>query len=225
MLLIPPLVESVLELFRKPDDVLLRQHLGAAARTAGRHFSQAAFMLICLPYEAFFSLDAMVRTVWRMLITHKRLLEWNPSGDPDRNRRADLVASCRSMWIAPVIAAAAVISLAFSRPVALAVAGPILALWFASPAVAWWISRPLAPRSPRLSSEQTFFLRKLSRTTWAFFETFVDPEDHWLPPDSYQEYRVAVVAHRTSPTNMGLPLPANPSPHALGPLPAGPPTA
>src|SRR4030043_329315 len=80
ILLIPPLAESVLELFRKPDDVLLRQHLGAAARTAGRHFSQAAFTLICLPYEAFFSLDAVVRTVWRMLITRKRLLEWGPPG-------------------------------------------------------------------------------------------------------------------------------------------------
>ncbi|MBF8260170.1 MAG: glycosyltransferase, partial [Actinobacteria bacterium] len=200
---------------------LLRQHLVAAARTAGRHFSRAAFTLICLPYEAFFSLDAMVRTAWRMLITHKRLLEWSPSGDPDRNRRADLVASCRSMWIAPVIAIAAVISLALSRPVALAVAGPILALWFASPAVAWWISRPLAPRSPRLSADQALFLRKLSRQTWAFFETFVGPEDHWLPPDSYQEYRVAAVAHRTSPTNMGLALLANLSAYDFGYLPAG----
>src|SRR4030067_127403 len=221
MLLIPPLVESVLELFRKPDDVLLRQHLGAAARTAGRHFSQAAFMLICLPYEAFFSLDAMVRTVWRMLATRKQLLEWSASADPDRNRRADLVASCRSMWIAPVLAIAAVLSLALSRPVALAVAGPILALWFASPAVAWWISRPLAPRSPRLSADQALFLRKLSRKTWAFFDTFVGPEDHWLPPDSYQEYRVAVVAHRTSPTNMGLALLANLSAYDFGYLPAG----
>jgi len=221
ILLIPPLAESVLELFRKPDDVLLRQHLAATVRSAGRHFTQAAFTLICLPYEAFFSLDAVVRTVWRMLITHKRLLEWSPSGDPDRNRRADLVASFRSMWIAPVIAAAAVISLALSRPVALAVAGPILALWFASPAVAWWISRPLAPRSPRLSADQALFLRKLSRKTWAFFETFVGPEDHWLPPDSYQEYRVAAVAHRTSPTNMGLALLANLSAYDFGYLPAG----
>ncbi|MCK7494525.1 MAG: hypothetical protein MZW92_27690 [Comamonadaceae bacterium] len=62
-------------------------------RSAGRHFAQAAFTLVCLPYEAFFSLDAIVRTAWRMLITHKRLLEWNPSGDPDRNSRTDLVGS------------------------------------------------------------------------------------------------------------------------------------
>jgi cellobiose phosphorylase len=221
ILLIPPLAASVPELFRKSDDVPLRQHLAATARSAGRHFTQAAFTLVCLPYEAFFSLDATVRTAWRMLITRKRLLEWSPSGDTDRNRREDLVASCRSMWIAPVIAAAAAISLALSRPVALAVAGPILALWFASPVVAWWISRPLVPRSPRLSADQALFLRTLSRKTWAFFETFVGPEDHWLPPDSYQEYRVAAVAHRTSPTNMGLALLSNLAAYDFGYLPAG----
>jgi hypothetical protein len=221
ILLIPPLAASVLELFRKPDDVLLRQHLAAAVRSAGRHFTQAAFTLVCLPYEAFFHLDAMGRTAWRVLITRKRLLEWNPSGNPDRNHHADLAASFRSMWIAPVTATAAVICLALSRPVALAVGGPILTLWFASPAVAWWISRPLAPRSPRLSADQALFLRKLSRKTWAFFETFVGPEDHWLPPDNYQEYRIAAVAHRTSPTNMGLALLANLSAYDFGYLPAG----
>ncbi len=221
ILLIPPLVSSVPDLFRKPDDMLIRQHVAAEARSAGRHYAQAAFTLACLPYEAFFSLDAVGRTAWRVLIANKRLLEWVPSGDPDRYRRADLAASCRSMWIAPVIAVAAAISLALSRPVALAVAGPVLALWFASPAVAWWIGRPLALRSPRLSTDQVAFLRKLSRKTWAFFETFVGPEDHWLPPDSYQEYRAAAVAHRTSPTNMGLALLANLSAHDFGYQSAG----
>ncbi len=185
------------------------------------HFAQAAFTLACLPYEAFFSLDAIVRTAWRMLVTHKRLLEWNPSGDRDRPSRTDLVASCRTMWIAPVIAVAAAIYLALSRPAALAVAGPILGLWFASPAIAWWISRPLARRAARLTADQTLFLRKLSRKTWAFFETFVGPEDHWLPPDNYQEHPVAVVAHRTSPTNMGLALLANLSAYDFGYISAG----
>ena len=67
---------------------------------------------MCLPYEAFFSLDAIVRTAWRLLITHRRLLEWNPSSGPDRDGRTDLAGSCRTMWIAPVIATAAAITLA-----------------------------------------------------------------------------------------------------------------
>ncbi|HEX2720096.1 MAG TPA: hypothetical protein VHM71_04000, partial [Candidatus Deferrimicrobium sp.] len=185
ILLVPSLMASALEMFRKPADALLRQHLAAEARSAGGCFAQAAFTLACLPYEAYFALDAVVRTAWRMLFTHKRLLEWRPSGNPDRNRGEDLAAYSRSMWIAPVISAAAAIHLGISRPVALATAGPILALWFASPAIAWWISRPLVRRRAVLSAEQILFLRKLSRRTWAFFETFVGPEDHWLPPDNY----------------------------------------
>ena len=217
--LIPSLVVSVLDVLQKPGDVLLGQHLSAAVRSTRRRFAQAVFSLVCLPYEAFYSLDAIVRTTWRMLVTHKRLLEWNPSGDPERNGRnnqEDLVSLCWTMWIAPVIATATVIYLALSGPAALAVAGPILGLWFLSPAIAWWISRPLARRGARLTADQTLFLRKISRKTWAFFETFVGPEDHWLPPDNYQEHPVARVAHRTSPTNMGLALLANLSAHDFG---------
>ncbi|HQU14196.1 MAG TPA: cyclic beta 1-2 glucan synthetase, partial [Thermodesulfobacteriota bacterium] len=209
ILLIPSVMASGLEMFRKPADALLRQHLDAEARSAGRRYAQAVFALACLPYEAFFSMEAVVRTVGRMLFTHRRLLEWRPSGITDRNRGETFTAFCRSMWVAPVIAAATAIHLVVSRPGALAAAGPVLALWFASPAVAWWISRPLARPRAVLSADQILFLRNLSRKTWAFFETFVGPEDHWLPPDNYQEYRVASVAHRTSPTNMGLSLLAN----------------
>ena len=178
-------------------------------------------MLVCLPYEAFFSLDAIVRTAVRMFVTRRRLLEWSPSTDPDRNARSSLFASCRSMWIAPFFAAAAGIYLVLSRPAALASSVPILGLWFVSPAIAWWISRPLARREARLTVEQTIFLHKLSRKIWAFFETFVGPEDHWLPPDNFQEHPVEVVGHRTSPTNMGLALLANLSAYDFGYIPAG----
>jgi cellobiose phosphorylase len=92
---------------------------------------------------------------------------------------------------------------------ALLPAGPLLAAWIASPAIAWWVSRPIVRRDPGLSPAQTAFLRKLARKTWRFFEAFVGPEDNWLPPDSYQEVPVDVIAHRTSPTNMGLSLLAN----------------
>jgi len=221
IILIPSFMAFILDLFRKPDDVLLRQHLAATARSAGRRFAQGLFTIACLPYEALFSLDAILRTAGRMLVTHKRLLEWSPSSDLEFNGRTDLAAACRSLWIAPAIAATAGIYLGFSRPELLAVAAPILCLWLVFPAIAWWISRPLARREARLTADQTLFLQKLARKTWAFFETFVGPEDHWLPPDNYQEYRVAVVAHRTSPTNMGLALLSNLSAYDFGYIPAG----
>ena len=223
IILIPSVMASLLDLLQKPGDVLLGQHLAAAVRSAGEHFAQAAFTLACLPYEAFFSLDAIVRTVWRMLVTHKRLLEWNPS---ERSRivkaARSLAASCRTMWFAPVLAAAAAIYLALFEAGRAgrgrAHTGPLVCLP-GHRLVDQSAAR--APAKQELTADQTLFLRKLSRKTWAFFETFVGPEDHWLPPDNYQEHPVAAVAHRTSPTNMGLALLANLSAYDFGYISAG----
>ena len=225
VMFVPPLVTSGLEMLRKPKDTLPRQHFSGALRSAGRRFAQAALALACLPYEAWFSLDAILRTSARMLFTHRRLLQWNPSSEldchPDSGGFADLIRTWRAMWIAPALAAAAALSLAATRPLAVFVAAPVLCLWFAAPAIAWWVSRPLPRRPARLRPEQTIFLQQLARRTWRFFETFVTPEDHWLPPDNHQEQPVAAVAHRTSPTNMGLALLANLSAYDFGYIPAG----
>ncbi len=221
IIMIPSLIASALNLIQKPMDVTPAQHLAGAACSARQHFLQAGFTLMCLPYEAFFSLDAIVRTIWRLLITHTRLLEWNPSGGPNHNSRNDLMGSFRTMWIGPAIAAAVVVALAISSPGSLVVAGPILGLWFVSPVIAWWISRPLVRHRATLTADQNIFLQKLSRRIWAFFETFVGPKDHWLPPDNFQEHPVAVIAHRTSPTNMGLALLANLSAYDFGYISAG----
>ena len=152
IILIPPLLAAILDLFQKPEDVLPEQHFAAALRSAGRHVVQTVLTVVCLPYEAFFSLDAIVRTIWRMLVTHTRLLEWSPSSNQDRDR-TDLLAYCRTMWIGPVLATAAVIYLTLSEPSALDAAMPILGLWFASPAIAWWISHPITRREAYLTGD------------------------------------------------------------------------
>jgi len=225
ILLLPALCALSLDLFRKPAEVLLRQHLAAVAQSASRHLTRAGFELACLPYEAYFSLDAIARTVWRMQVTRRHLLEWNPSSEVDRRLAkqgyGDLAANVRLMWIAPAVAIATAGLLIATHPAALIVAAPILLLWCTSPVIAWWISRPLVRREAALSLDQTRFLRALSRRTWAFFETFVGPDDHWLPPDNVQENRVDPVAHRTSPTNIGLALLANLSGYDFGYITAG----
>ncbi len=133
IILMPSLIISILDVFHKQVDVLLRQHLANVMHFAARHFAQAAFTFVCLPYEAFYSLDAIVRTVWRLLISHKRLLEWNHSGIQDRNSHTDIIGTYRTMWIGPVIAFSSLIYLAFSQPTTLAFVWPILGVWFASP--------------------------------------------------------------------------------------------
>ncbi len=227
--LLPPACAFVLDSLRKPDEVLLRQHLAATASATSRHVAQTALTLAFLPYEATVNLDAIARTAWRMLVTHRGLLEWSPSAADEPDRRSlgntaggfDLASAVKSMWIAPVIAAAVAVWVTVAAPSTMTDAAPILFLWFVSPGIAWWISRPLARREARLTMDQTEFLRKLARRTWAFFETFVGPDDHWLPPDNCQEHPVASVAHRTSPTNMGLSLLANMTAYDFGYIPAG----
>ena len=221
ILLLPSAGEILLELLRKPGDVLWSQHFVTTLRQARRHFFQTLYTIICLPYEAFFSLDAIARTLWRMFVTHKRLLEWNPSSTQTSHSSNSFVASCRSMWIAPLLSAALFIYLLMSKPGALSAALFVLILWFLSPGITWWVSRPIVGGSIKLKDEQIIFLRKMARKTWAFFETFVGPDDNWLPPDNYQEHPVAIISHRTSPTNMGLALLANLSAYDFGYISSG----
>ena len=220
VVLVSPVAASLFALFRRPDEVTRRQHLATIGRSAGRHCAQGFFVLACLPYEAFYGIDAMLRSTVRIM-TKRRLLEWTTASEAERATSTGLLRSYRTMWSAPVTALAAAISVGALRPTALVVAAPILLLWFAAPAIAWWVSRPYARREARLTAEDVVFLRKMSRRTWAYFEEFVAAGDNYLPPDNYQQHPGPVVAHRTSPTNMGISALANVCAYDFGFAPAG----
>ena len=190
---------------------------GRAAGSSARSFSRLAF----LPYDAFISLDAIGRTLLRLLVTRKRLLEWQTSSDSERTTRADLAGFYATMWIAPVVALASGLFLAIMQPAQLPLALPILGLWLAAPWIAWWISQPIESPAPDLTAEQLTFLRHTARKTWHFFETFVTAQENWLPPDNFQEVPAPTIASRTSPTNMGLALLANLAARDFGYLSVG----
>jgi cellobiose phosphorylase len=220
LVLIQPLLASLLELFQKPHDASLDQHLVAATRSSMQHFTRAALGVIWLPHEAFYSLDAVLRTLWRMLVSRRRLLQWNPSREVERTSTNHLRGLYRLMWMGPLLGALTAVWL-LSRPSSLAVASPFLLLWLLSPAVAWWISKPSTRKVFVPNPVEKRFLHTLSRKTWAFFDVHVGPQDHWLPPDNIQEQPVAVTAHRTSPTNIGMSLLAHLAAYDFGYLSAG----
>ena len=162
--------------------------------------------LICLPYEAYYSADAIVRTLWRMAVSHRHLLQWRASSDVERSLAGGLGASLRAMWFAPTLAATTAAVVIAVQPWALWVASPLLLAWAGSPLVMWWLGQPRTHRRVVLDDHELVFLRRLARRTWAFFETYVTAADHWLPPDNVQVEPTVVVARRTSPTNIGLSL-------------------
>src|SRR5690606_31641796 len=96
------------------------------------------------------------------------------------------------------------------------VALPFLLVWTAAPAVAFWLSQPPRTRRPDLDQDERVQLRRIARKTWHYFEAFVGPDTHWLPPDNFQDTGEGVLAQRTSPTNIGMGLLATLAAHDLG---------
>ena len=218
---LPGVVSALTNLFRKSSDLPWAMHLRGVADSSGRQLGQVFLTLAFLPYDAFISLDAIGRTLLRLLITRRGLLEWRTASEAGAAARTDLASFYGAMWIAPAIALATGLLLHRLAPAQVSLAVPLLGLWVAAPAIAWWISRPVHPLATHLSSAQRAFLGHTARKTWHFFETFVTAAENWLPPDNFQEIPAPVIAGRTSPTNIGLALLANLAAHDFGYLSTG----
>lgn len=221
IMLLPVVLRVVVELIRRPTDLSWRLHLRDVLWSLGRYTAQAVCTLAFLPDEAYYNLDAVLRTLTRLTLTRRNLLQWRTSTDAEQGAPTDLAGTLRAMWVAPGSALLLGGYIAQFRADALPASVPLLGLWLTSPAIAWWLSRPLPSGAAHLNQDDTEFLEELSRKTWRFFETFFGPEDNWLPPDNYQDYPVAVIAHRTSPTNMGLALLSNLAAYDFGFISAG----
>lgn len=214
--ILPHLLAMVLKIFHRPTDMPWPAHWQSSGADVLRHLAQLVSYILFLPYEAYLSIDAIIRTSWRMLISHRHLLEWRTSRDAERASRTDLAAQYRTMWIQPLLALATGGLLTWLSPDRLLYVWPILIGWLAAPTIAWWLSRSIVVKPVRLTARQTLFLELLARRTWRYFEVFVSKENNWLPPDNYQEHPSEVVAPRTSPTNIGLSLLANISARDFG---------
>ncbi|MEP7322337.1 MAG: glucoamylase family protein [Saprospiraceae bacterium] len=205
----PILITSIWDAFNKPKEVILKHHVKNSIRSIFEIFKETLFTLICLPYVAYVNLRCILVTLWRMLITRRNMLEWNPFVHEKNISGQRLTSSYSEMWIEVFLPVCVLILLIIQDPVKLFIAGPILFLWLTAPWVTWWVSKPLSKQVVILNHEQNIFLQKLSRRTWNFFERFVGADDNWLPPDNFQEQPIAMIAHRTSPTNIGISLLAN----------------
>ena len=205
---LPPFVNFLWSLTRKPDDVQFLQHLIHANRSLKDSLTQQAIGVMSLPFEAFVYTRAILITHWRIFFTHKKLLEWNPYNAKQPVGR-NVLAAYRNMWFAPFFALVAFAVISWYFPFSMITAFPFLICWGASPLITWYISQTLAEELKIISEEETLYLRKLARKIWSFFEVFVGREDNWLPPDNYQEHPVQRIAHRTSPTNIGLAMLSN----------------
>lgn len=168
-----------------------------------RVVAEAGLLLAFLPYQAYVVLDAVIRTLYRLWVSKRNLLEWVTAAEADKRMANSFAASYRKMWISPVAGGVAVALCVLFAPGMWWLAAALALVWCAAPAVAYALS---AQRSARLAlpSGDIHYLRGLARRTWRYFEDFCGEADNWLAPDNFQEEPAGGVAHRTSPTNIGI---------------------
>ncbi len=198
-----PLLNGILPRRRR---VSLRAHFGALFEDVVTACAQVGISLALLANQAWQMSDAIVRTLVRVYITRRRLLQWVTAAQTTARARAHVASFYRSMSGSLIlVAGSALLLLSVGTRQALLVTLPVLALWASAPLIACLVSRlPRRARIETLTPDQARQLRQIARRTWQFFAKFVDDENHALPPDNFQETPNPVVAHRTSPTNMGL---------------------
>lgn len=182
-----------------------RSYLRTMAEDLALAAARVGFLMTFLPHQAWLMADAIVRTLWRLCVSRRHLLEWATAAQAKSRPRLDARGFYQNMAGGVALAAASAAVAGVVNPATLPIAAPLVILWFLSPAIAQWSSRPApAPGPIPLSAADRQSLRLIARRTWCFFETFVTAADHHLPPDNFQEDPRPIVAHRTSPTNLGL---------------------
>jgi cyclic beta-1,2-glucan synthetase len=166
---------------------------------------QTFFSLAFLADQAWRMADAILRTLVRLTVTRRHLLEWTTAAQSAQAPLLDVRGFYRQMARGTAMGLAMAAGAVAFAPSSWPLARPIALLWLAAPALASWASRPpaVAPRIA-MSPLQERELRLIARRTWRFFETFVTSADNMLPPDNFQVDPKPLVAHRTSPTNIGL---------------------
>lgn len=200
-------------LARSAIQTLEGEGIDAAFHPLRWSFVRWSLAIAFLPYEAYNALDAIFTTLYRLFISHRNLLQWTTAAQT--SRLFGLQVHRNTAWLRMIASSLMVIIFAFGIQLiysrtgsglspALSFAIPLLLLWAFSPLIAHRIDQPIKQLTKPLSTDQTILFRQVARRTWGFFERFVGPEDHWLPPDHFQEAPVGIIAHHTSPSNIGL---------------------
>ena len=200
-----PLMGAVAGFSPSRDDLAKRHFYRQAGADMARTLWAGLWHLAQLLVQALSAVDAVTRALYRMLVSHRHLLEWTTAAAAQAQAKTHLPALLRAHWSLPVVGLlllAALLYLGTPHPV---LASVLCLLWAASPVWTWWASRThRAHEGHAVPADKLALLEGIARDTWRWFERCISPQDNYLPPDNLQVQPYDIVAHRTSPTNIGL---------------------
>lgn len=184
-----------------------------------KNLRQCILIISFIPYQAYIMTDAIVRSIYRMLVSKKNLLQWQTAEDVERTIDNSLVSYIKKMWFSICAGMLVILISAFSRTSIMLINIPIGFVWVISPILAYHISQVDKRKVYTPLGEDREFVRDNARRIWAYYEDFVNEENNFLAPDNYQENPYKGVAYRTSPTNIGMGLISNVVAYDLGYIP------
>ncbi|MDQ6435009.1 glucoamylase family protein [Mesorhizobium sp. LHD-90] len=204
-LFMAPTFDVVDAILPKSNDATARGHFNALFRDAVFATAMVALKIVLMAHTAWMMGDAIIRTLYRLFVSRKHMLEWRTASQAYKSGDNTLISYYRMMYGAVIVAIVGLVIPVMADSTGAFVAFFFAIFWAGSPAFAWLISRSAETEDRlRVSTADRKTLRAIARRTWAYFEATVTAEQHFLPPDNFQETPIPVVAPRTSPTNIGV---------------------
>ncbi len=200
-----PLLGAIAAFAPSRDDVAKRHFYRQAALGMARVVGATVWQFAQLLQHAIMSADAVGRALYRMAVSRRHLLQWTTAEAAQARAQTALPALARLHWHAPATAAV-LLAVVLASPGAFAwLASGVLLMWSATALWTWLVSRPhAAPDDLELTARERDDLHAIARDTWGYFVRCVSAQDNHLPPDNLQTTPHDMLAHRTSPTNIGL---------------------
>ena len=216
-MVLPAFLSIAPNVLRTGKQVKLFSHISALVGDASIAVKQSFFTIATLADRAVSMGDAISRTLYRLFVSRQHLLEWTTAAQAKSKAAGTIWTFYRRMSGGVALAVLTLAAVYVSGSEGILVALPVTAFWMLAPAIAHWASfSPAGFVRREISAANHAQLRLTGRRTWLYFETFVSSDDHFLPPDNFQEEPKPVVAHRTSPTNIGLYLLSTVSAYEFG---------
>lgn len=205
--------------FNVSDSVVLpSKGISPSGRICSFKMALEQFLLIFifLPYKAYLMTDAIVRTLYRMFISRKHLIQWETASDAEAKSGKSFIYYLKFMYIGSLLSILVTILSFYNSKITGILMAPSCMLWLISPYIAYKISKDKKFADCNFKKDEHDMLREIARRTWAYFEDFITENTNWLAPDNFQEYQRKGLAYRTSPTNMAMGITSNLVAHDLG---------
>lgn len=172
-----------------------------------------------LPDKAYMLVDAITKTIYRMCISKKHLLEWTTAEEAEKKAKNNLQAYYINMLPNVILGILGLTLLSFYHEGMITILLFLLSvLWIIIPGIMFYMGKVEKQKQvlQKINEQDKQYLLEIGQKTWQFFKDHLNERGNFLPPDNYQEDRIPKVVYRTSPTNIGLALLAVISSYDLG---------